>query len=137
MVRSERIAQIRDAQREANNNLTMDRANYESRCTPGSLHQKFKARVESELNKALRGEAVAWAAPASNPREGILKYLIGEDAIATAEREVERQREQGQRNIRRQQTKPSNTRGEVPANRGRGAPDEREARRRRLENQTF
>jgi hypothetical protein len=141
-VRSEQINNARQSQFQTNMLLQADKASYDAKAASNKIYKKYQAEVENELAKALRGERVSWsAAPdAGSIREQILDILIGRkvrQANSGASQEVERQRNQGQRNIRRQTTQPNNPRGDTQGERSRSGGNEREARRRRLENATF
>jgi hypothetical protein len=89
----------------------MDRQNFESLKARYPAARRLSERVESELTR-LRREG-------HNPqREALFKYLIGEEYLAKAESQVERQRKAGARQIAAQTVPPAQTRSTAPPERG-------------------
>lgn len=140
MLRSERQNNIERGRMQVQMTLQTDKMNYDAKAAgntaQGKILKKYSSEVERELQKALSGQPVEWSASMTNPREQIAAWLHWK-AINAQEGDVDRQRNRGKDNVRREQTRPPNSRGEVPARRERGETNEREARRRRLENATF
>lgn len=102
---------------------TQDKANFDAKALVNPRYAKYQAEVEARL-AAERKAGNNW------PRETILKFVLGERVLEN-KKQVSKQRVQGQQNIRRQATKPTNTRGE----RGNSKEplDEKAARKARLE----
>lgn len=100
-----------------------DRAAFEARCTPGTIHAKWKDRVEQELT-TLRQQGL------NAPRDKVLAYLLGKAMLdRQGSGENRQQRRAADTRVRRQTTRPAPNGSDVRADRGRQTSLER-----RLEN---
>lgn len=100
-----------------------DRAAFDARCTPGSIHAKWKNRVETELT-TLRQQGM------TAPRDKILAYLLGQAMLdRQGSGENRQQRRQAERRVQSQRTRSNANGSDVRADRGRQTSLER-----RLEN---
>jgi hypothetical protein len=103
-----------------------DKAAFDSFCAADSRFGKFKDDVEDRLAQMRRNGTTA-------PRETILRYIIGDRALAKAPAATTRANNRAAGNRGAQAARPANARGDVPAQRSSGG-DERAARAKRLEN---
>lgn len=109
-----------------------DRAAYQAKATSDKRFAKYEGEVEQRLAELRRqGQNVS--------REALLKFIIGEKVLGNPAERVRARRQDAQRRVDNQRTRPQNTRGDQEgANQRRQSGDsEREARRKRLENLTF
>lgn len=90
---------------QAQNQDAVDRNAYEARSATSVLHQRYADRVE----QVLRDERREGRSP---PREVILKYLIGEDAMRRATAAAPGQRRTAARRVQSQRTRPGGARGD-------------------------
>ena len=90
-----------------------DKTQYAARAASNTVYRKYENEVE-QAHQALKlqGQYVS--------REAILKFKLGERVLQRAETAAPKQRKRAQENIRRQQTKPGQTRQDVQADRRRG-----------------
>lgn len=107
-----------------------DRANFRSFCEGVPEYQKLGPQVENEL--AMIRRTYGWNAP----RQLVLAALLGLQTI-NAQSQVRQQRDQGQKRIRSQSTRPTSGGSDVRRGGERLDPNSPEARRKRLEGQTF
>jgi hypothetical protein len=89
------------------------------------LFAKWKPRVETEL-ATLRSQNM------NAPRESIMYYLLGKNAVEGRSKEVWKQKRAAAARVRAQGTRPSNSGSDTAANRTRNTSLER-----RLENQSI
>lgn len=102
-----------------------DRAAFEAKATVDPLYQKWKPKVEAEL-QVLRQQGM------NADREKIMFYLIGKSAVEGRLQTRGQQRAAGAQRVQRQTTRPSNSGSDVQARRDRNSSLER-----RLENQSL
>jgi hypothetical protein len=89
----------------------MDRQSFEATKREFAIARRLSDRVESELAR-MRQQGL-------NPaRDAVLKYLVGEEILAKANTQVERQRKAGARQIAAQTVPPAQTRSTAPPERG-------------------
>lgn len=102
----------------------MDKAAFDAKCSVNNVYQKRQQAVEDKL-RDLRSKGM------TAPREDVLRWVIGQQALdAAGSKEVRQQRQQAGRRVQRQQARPSSANGsDVRAERGRQT-----SRERRLEN---
>ena len=112
----------------------LDRAAFNSFYANDKRFTKYAAEVERRHQALLRGGPNQ--PPQLVPRETILKVLIGERVMAPATRDQRRQEERQQRRVDNQRVRPGSNRSDVGSSRDRrnSETDDREARRKRLEN---
>ena len=103
-----------------------DRTAYEALCARSPVASRFRDQVEDYLTNARK---TGWNAP----RETVLKYLIGERALANAGRANGKAARKAGENIQRQAARPGNARGDQSP--GRSTLSEQAARAKRLEDQ--
>jgi hypothetical protein len=109
-----------------------DRTAYQAKATIDKRFARYEQEVEQRLADLRRqGQNVS--------REALLKFIIGEKVLGNPAERVRARRQDAQRRVESQKTRPQNTRGDQEgANQRRQSGDsEREARRKRLENLTF
>jgi hypothetical protein len=106
-----------------------DRTAFEGMCARNTVAARYKDEVESELQR-LRQLGF------NSPRETVLKYVIGEKALAGASKAKAKQERTAATNRTRQQARPSSSTSDVPAGNRRGG-SEKEQRARRLENMSI
>ena len=83
-----------------------DRSGFQARAATDKLYAKWGAKVEEELSKLrAQGQNVG--------REQLFKYLVGEAALAARGKAGKTARQEGQKRIQRQTTKPLNSRGDA------------------------
>ena len=129
--RSERIQGQRIAMMQMQNADLADKMAYDAKAISDGRYQRYAAQVETKRVELLnQGQSV--------PREAILKFLLGEKILSGQGSKAVRQgRQQAQQRVQRQQTRPSGGGSDVaPAGR-RGAPNEADSRRKRLENMSI
>jgi hypothetical protein len=126
---SETLAEDRRLHRQEMQQLQMqvaegsDRAAFEARCSPGTIHAKWKDRVEQEL-VTMRQQGF------NAPRDKVLAYLLGKAMLdRQGSGENRQQRRQAETRLRRQTTRPAANGSDTRADRGRQTSLER-----RLEN---
>jgi hypothetical protein len=107
---------------------TADRMRFEQLATSDKVAAKFKDEVETRLAKTR-------AAGFEASREDIYKHLLGEKVMAARAKAVSEQKSAGKANIKRQTTKARSATSDRAG--GRSPENEREARRKRLENMVF
>ena len=90
--------------------------------------KRFEGQVEERFQALM-------AAGKPQSREAILKYLIGETIYQKGGKALAKARETGAENIRRQQTRPTNSRSNVSGNESRDSYDAAEARLKRFHDQ--
>lgn len=106
----------------------IDKQAYDAQRTTSTVHQRYADRVEAVIaQERARGNV-------GITRDAVLKYLLGEDAIARANKAAGGQRQQAQRRVRQQTVQPASGRGDG-ARGTRAAPDSLEAARARVRNQ--
>jgi len=99
---------------------TLDRQAYDSQARTSKIHEQYRARVERMVaDERARGNFVN--------REVALKYLLGEDAIARANRAAAPQRKAAAGRVAAQQVRTGSPRGDAPATGRRPAPGSLEA----------
>jgi hypothetical protein len=103
-----------------------DRTAFEGLCSRNPVAARYKDAVETELQR-LR------ATGSTAPRETILKYVIGDKALAGAPKARARAERAAAANRTRQSAKPSSSRSDVGSSSGRGG-SEAQQRVKRLEN---
>lgn len=111
------------AQMQADANESADKLAYEALASRVPQAAKLRDKVEEQLAAMRRNNVTA-------PRETILKYLIGEAALANASRATSRTQRQADSNRQRQAARPSGGRGDAAPSRGQ---DSRSARDKRLD----
>ncbi len=104
------------AQTQQNMGLQMqvmrDQMAFDAKATVRPIYAKYKNEVEQIHNQyAARGQFIQ--------REVILKQVIGERALATADKSTSQARKQGQKKIEAQTTRPSGSKGDTASQRGR------------------
>jgi hypothetical protein len=102
-----------------------DRTAYEALCARNPAASRLQGQVETYLAEMRRNGTTA-------PRETVLKFLIGERALANAGRANGRQAKRADDNRQRQTARPGNSRSDNAPARDRGL-SEQDARRKRLE----
>lgn len=103
---------------------TADKAAYESLCTRASVAAKLKDEVETRLTEMRKAGTTA-------PRETVLRWVIGDRALANGNKAAGKARNTAAGNRDRQATRPSNGRGDVAPEGRRGTTDQ--ARQKRLD----
>lgn len=103
-----------------------DKAAFDAACASDPRRAKFQQDVEDALAQMRRTGTNA-------PRDTVLRYIIGDRALANANKATGRARNAAATNRAAQTARPASARGDVPATRS-GASSEQEARRKRLEN---
>jgi len=98
--------------------LTMDQVAFDAKAAANPVYGKYKAEVEAKFNELLQ-------AGRPTDRETILKFILGERALAGAGNRKPAQ--QGQRRIAAQQTRPGSGKGDAASQRGK-TPDSPEKR---------
>lgn len=106
---------------------TADRTAFDALCARNPAAAKFKDDVEKYLTDMRRSGTTA-------PRETVLRYVIGDRALANASRATGKAKRTAEVNRARQQAQPGRARGDAAAESRRGGSDSAEARRARLEN---
>lgn len=119
------IAQIRFETADA-----ADRTAFESECARNPTASKLKAEVEQRLADMRRNGTNA-------PRGTVLRFIIGDRALANAGKVKGRQQKTAEQNRQRQAGRPGNSRSDQGGGRERGGLSEREARAKRLEDQAI
>lgn len=104
-----------------------DRTAFEGLCARNSTAAKLKTEVEDRLAELRRNGTTA-------PRETVLKYVIGDRALANAPRAKTRAQNTADANRQRQTARPTGGRSDAGTPTGRIA-DDRAARAKRLEDQ--
>jgi hypothetical protein len=103
-----------------------DKATFDAKALVDTLYQKWQPRVEAFVSEhRAKGQLFG--------REQALAYLIGKNALDTRGSQGSKQRQQAERRVARQQTRPGNSRSDVAAAERRGG-SEGDRRERRLEN---
>lgn len=83
-----------------------DRALYEAKASNDSLYRRWAPRVEQELQRLrTQGQGA--------PREAILQFLLGKAMLEQRGKGTGKQRRKAARRIQAQETRPSNSRGDV------------------------
>lgn len=100
-----------------------DRAAFEAKCTVDPFYAKWKPKVEEELASLQRQGMTA-------DREKVLYYLIGKNAVEGRGKQGKQQRQEAQRRVAANRTRPANAGNDTGG--GRSRPNSLE---RRLENQ--
>jgi hypothetical protein len=91
--------------------LMRDQMGYEAKASVNPVYAKYQDEVERvHSDYAQRGQFIA--------REGILKQLLGERALASASKDTRQGRKQGQKKIEAQTTRPSTSKGDAASTRG-------------------
>jgi hypothetical protein len=105
-----------------------DQAAFSTLCATDPRAKKYAGEVEQRLaDLRAQGQNV--------PRANLLRWIIGDKVMAGAGKQVQRQRQQGQDRIRRQQSLSTTPRSDAAGNRG--AKTDAEKRLERIENITF
>lgn len=105
-----------------------DKAAFAALCASDPIAKKYATEVEDRLaDLRSKGQNV--------DRERLLTFIVGEKVRQNRGKAKERQTNEGQRRIQRQQAPAPNGRGDTPSQRGRLSPAEE--RLKRLEDQTF
>jgi len=99
---------------EFNSQETADKAAYESLCARNPVAAKLKQDVEDRLADMRRNGTTA-------PRETVLRWVIGDRALANAGRASGRAQRTAATNRDRQQARPGNGRADVAPSNDRGA----------------
>lgn len=107
---------------------TADKMQFDTMSAGDKVAAKYKNEVEARLNTIRQAGGNA-------RREDIYKHLLGEKLLAQRAKAAESQGRTGKANIARQSTPPRRASGDREG--GRTVSDEREARRKRLENMVF
>ena len=115
-----RLAQIEFQSADSN-----DRAAFEGLCARSPVASKLRGEVEDRLAELRRGGQTA-------PRETVLRYLIGDRALANAGRANGKAKARAADNTARQTVRPASSRSDVGAGRSSGL-SEQAARAKRLE----
>jgi len=102
-----------------------DRTAFEGLCARNPVAAKLKTNVEDYLAEMRRNGTTA-------PRETVLRYVIGDRALANAPRATTRARNTADANRQRQAARPGAARSDAGGS-SRTATNEAEARRKRLE----
>lgn len=90
-----------------------DRTQYATKAASSPVYRKYENEVElAHQNLKAQGQYVS--------REAILKFKLGEKVLERQLKAAPKQRRQAQENIRRQQTRPGQTRQDVQVDRRRG-----------------
>jgi hypothetical protein len=105
---------------------TGDRTAFDSLCARNPVAAKLKDQVEARLGEMR-------AAGTTAPRETVLKYVIGDRALANAARAGTKVRKAAATNIQRQTARSGSARGDAADTSRRAGADTPEARRKRLE----
>lgn len=103
-----------------------DRTAFESYCARTPVAQKLRDDVEARLAEMRRGGTTA-------PRETVLRWVIGDRALANANRAKGRAVKRADVNRTNQTARPTSGRGDTAPEGRRAAADSREARMRRLD----
>jgi hypothetical protein len=103
-----------------------DRTAFDGYCARTPVAQKLRDEVEDRLAEMRRGGTTA-------PRETVLRWVIGDRALANANRAKGRATKRADVNRTSQTTRPGSGRGDTAAEGRRASADSREARARRLE----
>jgi hypothetical protein len=91
--------------------LMRDQMAYEAKASVHPVYARYQNEVDRIHNDyAQRGQFIA--------REGILKQLLGERALATASGSTRKAQRQGQKKIEAQTTRPSSSKGDAASTRG-------------------
>jgi hypothetical protein len=91
--------------------LMKDQMGYEARASVNPVYAKYQEEVERiHHDYAQRGQFIA--------REGILKQLLGERALASATGATRKAQKQGQKKIEAQTTRPTSSKGDAASTRG-------------------
>ena len=106
-----------------------DKTAFEGMCARNAVAARYKDEVETELGR-LRQLGF------NSPRETVLKYVIGEKALAGASKAKAKQERAAATNRTRQSARPSSSSSDMPAGNRRGG-TEAEQRRKRLENMSI
>ncbi len=91
--------------------LMRDQLAFEAKATVNPVYARYQNEVERVfVERMQQGRGLA--------REDILRNILGERALSTANRSTTKARKQGQRRIEAQTTRPSNSRGDASSTRG-------------------
>lgn len=107
---------------------TADKQAYTAQAATNPVYEKYAAKVERKLLE-LRKQGM------NVPRSAILQNIIGEAVLSGKGKTVSRVK--AKENEKKQKTKATSGRSDTSRTSPRGANNEREARKRRLENVTF
>jgi hypothetical protein len=103
-----------------------DKTAFEGLCARNPVAQRLQGEVEDRLAEMRRGGTTA-------PRETVLRWVIGDRALANATRAKGRATKRAETNRVAQTTRPGSGRGDVAGETRRATGDSREARAKRLE----
>jgi len=153
LARSQRQTQGMLQQMQMQTAIATDKAMFDAKTQSHVGYRAYATEIENEFQQLLRGDPSRGLPPQIVPRETLFQLILGREiakgdpkALKVARRmaaaadpdAVDKARRQGQRRVAAQRTRPASARGDEASTRGTNAADTaREARRRRLENQTF
>lgn len=129
LAKADRLARMREQRAATATAEMLDQSRFEAKAAVSPLYARMQEEVEAEFQRLKAAGQYA-------DREVIMKYKLGERVVNNAAKKGPKAAAAGKARIDRERVPPSNGRGSVAQGRTKQV-DDREARRKRLENVTF